>query len=81
MSRQNLRSFRLLVLVMLAMGGVAGSVSAQAAKPDDKENLQQLLSEVWMLRQTLQALERMNVDTYRTQPRAPWKCTSRRSKL
>ena len=67
MNRQNLQSLAWLVLVMLTMAGVAGSVHAQAAKPDDKENLQQLLSEVRMLRQTLQALERMNVDTYRTQ--------------
>ena len=41
---------------------------AQSNKqPDDKETLQALLTEVTLLRQALQTLQRMSLDTYRSQ--------------
>ena len=36
-------------------------------QPDDKETLQALLTEVTLLRQALQTLQRMSLDTYRSQ--------------
>jgi chromosome segregation ATPase len=41
--------------------------SAQNSRqPEDRETLQQLLTEVRMLRESMQILQRMNVDTYRS---------------
>ena len=47
---------------------VSSLVVAQDAKPSDsKDTVQQLLAEVRMLRQALEAVQRINVDTYRSQ--------------
>jgi len=47
---------------------VSSLAVAQDAKPSDsKDTLQQLLAEVRMLRQALEAVQRINVDTYRSQ--------------
>jgi chromosome segregation ATPase len=47
---------------------LASLAAGQATKPaDDKDTLQALLKEVSMLRQALQTLQRMSVDTYRSQ--------------
>lgn len=54
-----------IVLFILCMGQF---VFGQSNKPpDDKETLQALLKEVSMLRQALQTLQQMSVDTYRSQ--------------
>jgi chromosome segregation ATPase len=59
--------FRLIVFVFLAIC-MSRVVSAQANKvADDKETMQALLSEVTMLRQAMQSLQRMTLDTYRSQ--------------
>lgn len=47
---------------------LAPLVAAQAAKPvENADTMKELLGEVRSLRQALQALQRMSVDTYRTQ--------------
>jgi chromosome segregation ATPase len=47
---------------------VSSLAVAQDAKPaDSKDTIQQLLAEVRMLRQALEAVQRINVDTYRSQ--------------
>jgi chromosome segregation ATPase len=59
-----LRSFAL-VLFSICFASVA---AGQTTKPaDDKDTLQALLIEVRSLRQALQTLQRMSVDTYRSQ--------------
>jgi chromosome segregation ATPase len=50
------------------MLGLAQMGSAQNNRqPEDRETLQQLLSEVRMLRESMQIVQRMSVDTYRSQ--------------
>jgi chromosome segregation ATPase len=58
-----------LVLITLSAGlGLVQRVNGQNSKPpEDKEALQELLTEVRLLRQALQTLQRMSVDTYRSQ--------------
>src|SRR6185503_7491563 len=47
---------------------VSSLAVAQDAKPsDNKDTMQQLLAEVRMLRQALEAVQRINIDTYRSQ--------------
>lgn len=59
--------FRMIVVVLFTLC-LAQIASAQTARPpDDKEALQALLIEVRSLRQALQTLQRMSIDTYRTQ--------------
>ncbi len=43
------------------------AVGQNSRQPDDKETLQQLLTEVRILRQAMQILQRMSLDTYQTQ--------------
>lgn len=58
---------RLLAAVLFIVFGVS-QAAAQTTKPaDDKDTLQALLKEVSMLRQALQTLQRMSMDTYRSQ--------------
>jgi chromosome segregation ATPase len=60
-------SLRLITVVLFIVSGVS-QAAAQTTKPaDDKDTLQALLKEVSMLRQALQTLQRMSVDTYRSQ--------------
>jgi chromosome segregation ATPase len=48
--------------------GLSQIGSAQNNKPaDERETLQQLLSEVRMLRESMQVVQRMSMDTYRSQ--------------
>jgi chromosome segregation ATPase len=58
-----------LVLITLFAGlGLVQNVNGQNNKPsEDKEAIQELLTEVRMLRQALQTLHRMNLDLYRSQ--------------
>lgn len=58
------RFFLLLIALVVALGSFQ---SAAAQKSDDKDTVQELLTEVRMLRQALQTLQRMSVDTYRSQ--------------
>lgn len=55
-----------LILLTLVAVGTCWQVSAQVKQGDDK-TLQELLDEVRQLRQALQTLQRMSVDTYRSQ--------------
>ncbi|HXI26055.1 MAG TPA: hypothetical protein VNG71_19535 [Pyrinomonadaceae bacterium] len=55
-----------LILLTLVAAGSCWQVSAQVKQSDDK-TLQELLDEVRLLRQALQTLQRMSVDTYRSQ--------------
>jgi chromosome segregation ATPase len=58
----------LLVIILLAGFSLVQGVKGQNNKPpEDKEAIQELLSEVRMLRQALQTLHRMSMDTYRSQ--------------
>jgi len=58
---------RLIVVVLFSVCLVS-IASGQATKPaDDKDTLQALLREVSLLRQALQTMQRMSVDTYRSQ--------------
>jgi len=64
------KSARILRAVGCLVFGVCVSslAVAQDAKPsDNKDTIQQLLAEVRMLRQALEAVQRINVDTYRSQ--------------
>ena len=57
-----------LTAVMFFTFGMTQMAAAQTNKsPDEKETLQALLSEVTMLRQAMQGLQRMTLDTYRSQ--------------
>ena len=49
---------------LVLVPAVCGQNSKQT---EDQEAIQQLLAEVRMLRQALQTLHRMNLDTYRSQ--------------
>jgi len=56
------------VVVALFSLILAPSVAAQTAKPgENADTMKELLGEVRSLRQALQTLQRMSVDTYRTQ--------------
>jgi chromosome segregation ATPase len=57
-----------LAISLLVFSGVAQSVAAQAkGDADEKQTMQELLIEVRMLRQALQTVQRMSIDTYRSQ--------------
>lgn len=56
-----------LTFVILLAAGLYRPATAQPLKPSDDRTLQELLDEVRMLRQALQILQRMSVDTYRSQ--------------
>jgi chromosome segregation ATPase len=57
-----------LAISLLVCSGVAQSVAAQAkGDADEKQTMQELLVEVRMLRQALQTVQRMSIDTYRSQ--------------
>ena len=53
------------VIFMLCLTQIAAGQTNQ--QPEDKETLKALLTEVRMLRQALQTLQRMSIDTYRSQ--------------
>jgi chromosome segregation ATPase len=56
------------IAVVLFSVCLVSIAAGQTPKPaDDKDTLQALLKEVSMLRQALQTLQRMSVDTYRSQ--------------
>ncbi len=56
------------IAVVLFSVCLVSIAAGQTTKPaDDKDTLQALLKEVTMLRQALQTLQRMSVDTYRSQ--------------
>ena len=68
MRRTKLRFFCQLTMAILFSLSLAQMASAQTDKPsDDKEMLRALLIEVRSLRQALQTLQRMSIDTYRSQ--------------
>jgi len=55
-------------VTLLFFMGATQSVFAQAkADADEKETMQALLVEVRILRQALQTVQRLNIDTYRSQ--------------
>jgi chromosome segregation ATPase len=57
-----------MIVVLLFCFCITQSVAGQSNKPpDDKETLQALLNEVSLLRQAMQTLQRMSLDTYRSQ--------------
>ena len=66
MKRAHMMLRWLLMSMMLVAAGGYLPASAQTKQTDDK-TLQELLNEVRMLRQALQTLQRMSVDTYRSQ--------------
>lgn len=58
----------LLLMILSVWLGLVQVVQGQNGKPtEDKEAMQELLAEVRMLRQALQTLHRMNLDSYRSQ--------------
>jgi chromosome segregation ATPase len=68
MSAKRSRHILSSIAVVLFILGISQTALGQNNKqPDDKEVLQALLREVSMLRQALQTLQRMSVDTYRSQ--------------
>ena len=68
MRKRHTRSLFLLGIILLAGSSVVQGVKGQNNKPpEEKEAIQELLSEVRMLRQALQTLHRMNLDSYRSQ--------------
>jgi chromosome segregation ATPase len=57
-----------LAISLLVFSGAVRSVAAQGkGDADDKQTMQELLAEVRMLRQALQTVQRMSIDTYRSQ--------------
>ena len=57
-----------MIVVLLFSFCITQSAAGQSNKPpDDKETLQALLNEVSLLRQAMQTLQRMSLDTYRSQ--------------
>ena len=58
---------RLIVALFLSLYLSQPAAGQTNKPPDDKETLQALLSEVTMLRRAMQTLQRMSVDTYRSQ--------------
>jgi chromosome segregation ATPase len=68
MRKEHTRSLFLAGIILLAGFSMVQGVKGQNNKPpEDREAIQELLSEVRMLRQALQTLHRMNLDTYRSQ--------------
>jgi len=68
MRKRHTRSLFLLGIILLAGSSVVQGVKGQNNKPtQDKEAIQELLTEVRMLRQALQTLQRMSFDTCRSQ--------------
>lgn len=67
MRKGNLRTLFLVLTILFVGSGFAQGVKGQNNKPEDKEVIQDLLAEVRMLRQALQTLHRMNLDSYRSQ--------------
>jgi hypothetical protein len=68
MTQRTFSSLFRLTAVMFFTLGMTQMAAAQTNKsPDEKETLQALLSEVTMLRQAMQGLQRMTLDTYRSQ--------------
>ncbi len=68
MKKGHARTSFLALIIMLAGFSLVPGVNGQNNKPlDDKEAIQELLTEVRMLRQALQTLHRMNLDSYRSQ--------------
>ena len=68
MGRINFKPALHLILVLLFTFCITQSTAAQNTKEaDDKQVLQSLLSEVTMLRQAMQTMQRMSVDTFRSQ--------------
>jgi len=58
--------FKVIAMVVFVLGATH-LAAGQSKQPDDRETLQSLLTEVRMLRQALQTLQRMSLDTYRSQ--------------
>jgi predicted nucleic acid-binding Zn-ribbon protein len=58
---------RLIAVVLFSVCAVPFAAGQTTKPADDKDTLQALLKEVTMLRQALQTLQRMSVDTYRSQ--------------
>ena len=58
---------RLIVAALFSLSLAQFAVAQGTAKPDDRETLQALLTEVRSLRLALQTLQRMSLDTYRSQ--------------
>ena len=57
-----------MIAVLLFSFCITQSALGQSNKPpDDKETLQALLNEVTLLRQAMQTMQRMSLDTYRSQ--------------
>jgi chromosome segregation ATPase len=68
MNKRRFGPFGRLVGVAVFSLTLAPLVAAQAAKPvENADTMKELLGEVRSLRQALQTLQRMSVDTYRTQ--------------
>jgi chromosome segregation ATPase len=68
MRKRKARTSFLLLVILLVWLGLVQSVSGQANKEsEDKAAIHDLLVEVRMLRQALQTLHRMSLDTYRSQ--------------
>ena len=68
MRKERTRTLFLVVITLLTGLSVVQGVKGQNNKPaEEKEAIQELLSEVRMLRQALQTLHRMNLDSYRSQ--------------
>ena len=56
-----------MITLLTGLSVVQGVKGQNNKPPEDKESIQELLSEVRMLRQALQTLHRMNLDSYRSQ--------------
>jgi hypothetical protein len=68
MRKRKARTLFLLLVVLFVWLGLVQSVSGQDNKEsEDKAAIHDLLVEVRMLRQALQTLHRMSLDTYRSQ--------------
>jgi len=68
MSKGTVSSFVRLIAAVIFMLCLTQMIAGQTnQQPGEKETLQALLTEVRMLRQALQSLQRMSIDTYRSQ--------------
>src|ERR1044072_5593095 len=59
--------FRLILAALFSLSLAQIAAAQTTKKPDDSETLQALLTEVRSLRLALQTLQRMSLDTYRSQ--------------